>query len=459
MAVNLFSLFGGNRSAAEAALRSSEQQRMRQAANNVAAATARSGVNPAAAARLHNQATVEERNASAANRAQMLAQAQRSDQEGVSQLIGGGLGIVGQALGGMIGGPVGAPLGGMAGQAVGGLVAPKTQAPQQPRPAQPPSNFSQPASGMGRALGSPGPGFAGQTPYRTGMAMDLDNPAGYGPPRDPGAPNPAVASSVNSLSRGQFDPTDVLGMMVSGVRSDEESKTAIQDASRAIDQFLGAIDPQSFRYRDPSQPDTRPGQQTGVMAQDLERSAVGRQMVQQGPDGVRRIDPQAALSALLASQARLNDRLQSLEGGHPERRPVREHTLDLRQPGVRDRTVDMRPARPPAPRPAQAVGQAQRDVNPRTLPPRPPAQPSGSAQGGIANGIVYSQHPVPNDPRLPRPGEPLTRLVPPPGQRLVHTPDPGVLRMQPGPPAVIDRLGDALRSIHPSIGRAARRVF
>jgi hypothetical protein len=46
----------------------------------------------------------------------------------------------------------------------------------------------------------------------------------------------------------------------------------------------------SFQYKSPGQPGMPPGQQYGVMAQDLEKTPAGRSVVQEGSDGVKRID-------------------------------------------------------------------------------------------------------------------------------------------------------------------------
>jgi hypothetical protein len=46
----------------------------------------------------------------------------------------------------------------------------------------------------------------------------------------------------------------------------------------------------SFQYRNPGQPGMPPGQQFGVMTQDLKKTPAGRSVVQEGPDGVERVN-------------------------------------------------------------------------------------------------------------------------------------------------------------------------
>jgi hypothetical protein len=95
--------------------------------------------------------------------------------------------------------------------------------------------------------------------------------------------------------------------------SDKRAKTGIKDADRDIADFLDAMSEtgeQSFSYRDPKRDGD--GKRYGKMAQDLERSDVGRSMVHE--DGGRKVvDNAAAMGAMLASLAQVNGRLRKLE--------------------------------------------------------------------------------------------------------------------------------------------------
>ena len=147
---------------------------------------------------------------------------------------------------------------------------------------------------------------------------------------------PMLAGGAGGGQPQQQNPMGALG----GLLSDENAKEDIRMASQAMDDFLGSIDPQMFRYN--QGPDA--GQErAGVMAQDLEGSEVGRTMVTRDEQtGMRQIDPQAALSALLAAQARINQRLEGLEGGAP---------AAARPPGTDSHVLSMPQATPGSPRP------------------------------------------------------------------------------------------------------------
>lgn len=192
---NLFSLFGGPRRAVDSALQASRGGQMRTMANNIAAGTARGGLNPLAVARVRNQATTDERNAMAQREAQMRAQADLQQQQDISQLIGGGIGLVGTALGGMVGGPVGGAaggaLGGLASQGVSGLMGGgASQAPQAARSPLQASTMPPVPMGAGRALGNPavGMGRALGAPNAASQAITAPRPAAQAQAPRAGAP-------------------------------------------------------------------------------------------------------------------------------------------------------------------------------------------------------------------------------------------------------------------------------
>lgn len=91
--------------------------------------------------------------------------------------------------------------------------------------------------------------------------------------------------------------------------SDERLKTEISDAHDDIDEMLEALRPKRYRYKDEKH---GAGSRVGIMAQDMERSRAGRDVVRELPDG-KALDINAALSAALASSARLHERLRKVE--------------------------------------------------------------------------------------------------------------------------------------------------
>lgn len=97
------------------------------------------------------------------------------------------------------------------------------------------------------------------------------------------------------------------------VGSDEKVKKEVTPADVA--KFLDKIHPYTYRYKDPDSKGASPGQQVGVMAQDLEKSAVGRGLVSKdGPDGTRMVDYGKAGPLAFAALAQINERLNRVEG-------------------------------------------------------------------------------------------------------------------------------------------------
>lgn len=89
--------------------------------------------------------------------------------------------------------------------------------------------------------------------------------------------------------------------------SDEEGKTAIRDGSSEIEEVFEKVEPSSFEYKD------KPGRFASVMAQDLERSKLGKDLVMEDEAGRKYIDSPQATGLLLAAQKVIMDRLAKLE--------------------------------------------------------------------------------------------------------------------------------------------------
>lgn len=103
-----------------------------------------------------------------------------------------------------------------------------------------------------------------------------------------------------------------------GANSDEKLKENIKpssaDASKVIEEFLGALKSYTYEYKDKANngrenPD---GKVTSVMAQDLEKTPTGKKAVKEGPDG-KEVDYAQLMAPMLASMAELNKRLKKLE--------------------------------------------------------------------------------------------------------------------------------------------------
>jgi hypothetical protein len=93
--------------------------------------------------------------------------------------------------------------------------------------------------------------------------------------------------------------------------SDENLKTDISDAGDDIDGMLDNLVAKTYRYKDEAK--YGQGPRAGIMAQHLLKSKAGASIVEELPDGHLGFDVSKAVSAALASTARLNERLRKLE--------------------------------------------------------------------------------------------------------------------------------------------------
>lgn len=99
------------------------------------------------------------------------------------------------------------------------------------------------------------------------------------------------------------------GQIGAAIASDERLKEDISDASGEVDDMLDRLVAKSYRYKDPKYGE---GPRAGIMAQDMLKSKAGARVVRQHKDGLA-LDLNAAISAALASSARLNERLRKVE--------------------------------------------------------------------------------------------------------------------------------------------------
>lgn len=101
----------------------------------------------------------------------------------------------------------------------------------------------------------------------------------------------------------------VAGAIGAGVASDERLKTNIEDGDSHAKEFLDALASKYYSYKDEKYGE---GPRMGIMAQDAEKSALGRSFVMNTPQG-KMLDVNKALSAALSSVAHLNKRVNKLE--------------------------------------------------------------------------------------------------------------------------------------------------
>lgn len=80
-----------------------------------------------------------------------------------------------------------------------------------------------------------------------------------------------------------------------------------------VGRLLDNLKAYKYRYKDPTEPGTVPGERYGIMAQDLEKSPMGASIVIDD-GGRKKIDPAQAVGVLLAAMARMNTRVKKVEG-------------------------------------------------------------------------------------------------------------------------------------------------
>jgi len=94
--------------------------------------------------------------------------------------------------------------------------------------------------------------------------------------------------------------------------SDRRAKKKIKPAKTKVQDFLDSLHAYSYEYKKPDSPGARHGEMLGVMAQDLEKTTLGKQFVRDTPAG-KLVDMGQGLAAILASQSYLNSRMKRLE--------------------------------------------------------------------------------------------------------------------------------------------------
>lgn len=93
--------------------------------------------------------------------------------------------------------------------------------------------------------------------------------------------------------------------------SDERAKKNIKSGDAAIEDMLSKLAASLYEYKNGNKHGK--GQQLGIMAQDLEKSGLGKHMVKSTNEG-KQVDFVRGLATMLAGQANLHKRMAKLEG-------------------------------------------------------------------------------------------------------------------------------------------------
>lgn len=108
---------------------------------------------------------------------------------------------------------------------------------------------------------------------------------------------------------------NIAGQVAAGAatHSDRRAKTKVVHA-KDVDKLLSRLKPYEYDYKDPDKPLRGRGRHAGVMAQDLEKSKLGKKMVSTDGEGTKVVDYGKGLSTMMASIARVHERVKALEG-------------------------------------------------------------------------------------------------------------------------------------------------
>ncbi len=131
----------------------------------------------------------------------------------------------------------------------------------------------------------------------------------------------AQASAASAQSSSQLTGALIGGAATvgAGLLSDENQKTNIDPANKQTQAFLDALNAKSFEYKDSKIPGAAEGERFGVLAQDLEKSKMGKSLVKETDHG-KMIDIAQGFGAVLAAQAQLNERLKDIESKKKKKR-------------------------------------------------------------------------------------------------------------------------------------------
>jgi len=154
------------------------------------------------------------------------------------------------------------------------------------------------------------PSFRPTTPPAPSMERPALPSQPAPPPVDPTQPDTAVYGHGGAAPV----PPEVLQAM-QRTESPPPPIGIHQGASAPMGEFVDDLEPYQYDYID--QAKHGEGRHTGVMAQDLEKSSVGRGLVGTGPDNMKTVDydPKKLGPIMLAALGHLNNRIDSMKKG------------------------------------------------------------------------------------------------------------------------------------------------
>ena len=124
--------------------------------------------------------------------------------------------------------------------------------------------------------------------------------------------NTTNAAAQNQAAAGALGIVgNVASAYLGNKSSDERMKKDIEPAGDKLMALAKALEPFTYRYKNPSAPGASPGEQLGPMAQDVQKAGpIGRGMVRQMPDGSKGLDLGSMIGAALSLSAEALKRTQ-----------------------------------------------------------------------------------------------------------------------------------------------------
>ena len=128
---------------------------------------------------------------------------------------------------------------------------------------------------------------------------------------------PAISQGhfAQGKSGGGLDISSIASLVGAGASamSDEEKKKNINGyPQNKVENFVNALKAYEYKYKNPDLPGAGEGKFISPMAQDIEKSELGRGMVEDTPVG-KMVNYGKAGGLMLATAAMLNDKVNSLE--------------------------------------------------------------------------------------------------------------------------------------------------
>lgn len=102
--------------------------------------------------------------------------------------------------------------------------------------------------------------------------------------------------------------------LMSAGMSDEREKEDVKPADKQVKLFLDSLKAHEYKYKNPLAKGAAPGEHVSVMAQELEKSKLGKKMVEKDSEsGNKMVDYGSGLPVMLAALASINKRQNELE--------------------------------------------------------------------------------------------------------------------------------------------------